>query len=375
MKKVLFITLDFPPYKGGVATFYKNVCDFLPAKDLFVIAPQTSDSDNFDESKKYRIYRKKMLSKNSFVWPKWAGLAKDVYDIVKKEKIEAILAGQILPIGTIAYIMKINKNIPYYIFCHGRDISMLSGRKKIVAKKVIRQAKGIFANSNFTKHLVENYKYPHSHIYTIYPCPEVLPNPSDLEMIKVKNKYNLHNKKILLTVGRIIERKGHDMAIKALPQVIKKHSNTVYVIAGEGPHKQALQVLARQYEVSNHVIFTGIIEDGEASCLYELCDIFVMPARQLANKDVEGFGIVYLEANLFGKPAIGGRSGGIPEAIVHEKTGILVDPMNIDEITRNILYLLDNPDKAHVLGIQGMDRVHSQFQWHNQVEKIKKIIY
>lgn len=375
MKKVLFITLDFPPYKGGVATFYKNVCDFLPAEHLYVIAPQTLESEKFDLSKKYRIYRKKMLSKNSLVWPKWAGLAKEVYDIVKKEKIEAIIAGQILPIGTIAYIMKINKNIPYYIFCHGRDVSMLSGRKKIIAKKVIREAKGIFVNSNFTKHVIEDYKYPHSHIYTIYPCPEILSNPSDLEMIKIKNEYDLHNKKILLTVGRIIERKGHDMVIKSLPEIIKKHSNTIYVIVGEGPYKQALQALTWQYKVNNHVIFTGMIGDSEAACLYELCDIFIMPARQLANKDVEGFGIVYLEANLFGKPVIGGKSGGIPEAIVDEKTGILVDPTSIHEITSNVLYLLNNPDKAHVLGIQGMDRVHSQFQWHDQVEKIKKIIY
>lgn len=375
MKNTLLITLEFPPQIGGISAYYSNICNHIPHKHLVVIAPAHHSSDEFDARQSYRIYRKKMVSENPYIWPKWLGLAKDVKDIVEKEKIQNILVGQILPIGTIAYLMKLRKNIPYFLFSHGMDVSMLSGRKKMLAKKIIKESKGVFVNSNFTKHLIEDLGYPHRHITTVYPCPQALPSPNDFEILKMRNSLELHNKKILLTVGRLVERKGHDKVIISLMHVLKKYKNLIYIIAGEGYYRKNLESLVKKYSLEENVIFLGKLSDSEISALYEMSDIFIMTARQLMNKDVEGFGTVYLEANSYGKPVIAGKSGGVGEAVINGKNGILVDPLSTHEISRAILELLDRPDYAHRLGFQGMDRVHSQFQWHNQAQKVIDSIF
>lgn len=370
MKKTLLITLEFPPSHGGIATYYKHLCDHLPSTSIVVLR-HTDVPSNIDILLPYKVYSQKLISNNPMVWPRWARAIKLVRDVVKKENIEVIVVGQILPLGTVAYCLKRLFNIPYYVFCHGMDIAGLSGRKKIVAKNIIHQAHGIFCNSNFTKHCVEKFQYPFNHIFTIYPCPQLFLSVSDTDIMKFKNTYHLHNRKILLSVGRLVPRKGFDKVIEALAGVSRKINNVCYVIVGEGDDKERLEHLVVKYNLQSYVVFTGGINSLELSAAYEACDAFIMPCRELPGGDVEGFGIVFLEANLFGKPVIAGRSGGVSEAVIPEVTGILVDPLNVSDITDAVLHLLTRPDIAHKLGIQGMDRVHSQFQWHTQADRFE----
>ena len=132
--------------------------------------------------------------------------------------------------------------------------------------------------------------------------------------------------------------------------------------------------LAKNLNIENNVIFIEKPMDKEISCLYFLCDAFIMVSRKLHNHDYEGFGIVYLEANAFSKPVIAGKSGGVTEAVQNQVNGILVDPENLKEISDAILHLLDNPHYAHILGMQGLDRLHHKFQWWEQAKKIENAI-
>lgn len=373
MKKSLLVTIEFPPQIGGVSSYYKNLCDHLPADDIVVLAQETP-KNYYDEKSQYKVYRKKLFWKNTMVWPKWLRAISCIHDIVKKEKIEVILAGQILPVGSLAYFYKLRSNIPYFIFCHGMDIAHLRGRKKLLARTFIRQAKGIITNSIFTKHLIEKFQYPHHHIIPIYPCPEILPQPPDLEIARIKNLYNLHNKRILLTVGRLVSRKGHALVLASLPEILKKFPNVVYIIVGDGPNKSYLKSLTEKYKLEDHVIFTGIIEKETVSAMYEMCEIFVMPSQSKPSGDVEGFGTVFLEANLFAKPVIAGKGGGVEEAVIHKKTGLIVNPENSEELKNACIRLLSDTHVASKLGTQGFYRVHSDFQWHKEAEKIIKML-
>lgn len=373
MKKTLLLTLEFPPDTGGVSAYYKNICEELPPQDLCVLAPEKEGCQMHDKEKLFTIYRREFYSK-TFFWPKWARLLRTVFPIIKKENVQNILVGNILPLGYIAYVAKMKYKIPYFIFTHGMDVAILHGRKKFFAKQIFQNASGVFTNTHFTKHIVESYGYSHEQIATVYPCPDFISHAPPMEIARLKKIYNFYNKKILLIVGRIVERKGHDMVIRSLPRILQKFPDTLFVIVGEGIYRKNLEQLVKDLQLGNHVLFTGKLSRIELSAMYELCDIFVMPARQLYDYDVEGFGIVYLEANYFGKPVIGGKSGGVSEAVLDGVTGLLVDPQNSKDFVIAVFTLLENTDFAHRLGYQGMDRVHSQFHWSRQAEKIKSAL-
>ena len=212
-------------------------------------------------------------------------------------------------------------------------------------------------------------------IIVVHPGPNLL--AEEVSKFKIKETiqaYNLKDKKILLTVGRLVERKGQDTVISALPEIIKKVPDLKYLIVGTGPYQKTLARLVDQNQLGNYVKFINPSSENDLAALYQLCDVFIMPSRQLPSGDVEGFGIVYLEANSFGKPVIGGRSGGVPEAVIDGQTGILVDPTNIDQIAQQTIRLLTNQALAQRLGLQGLERVAEEFDWQAQTEKIKQIL-
>jgi phosphatidylinositol alpha-1,6-mannosyltransferase len=189
----------------------------------------------------------------------------------------------------------------------------------------------------------------------------------------------LTGKKILLTVGNLVARKGHDMVLKALPEVIKHTRNIGYIITGKGPQYNHLQQLVRIHQLQQYVKFMPQITHHELHKLYRACDIFIMPTRTLKNKqgqptDVEGFGIVFVEANLYAKPVIGGDSGGVPEAIKNGFSGLTVNSEDSATIAKAIIKLLTDDPLAKRLGQQGRERALEKFDWHKESKKLIKIL-
>jgi len=172
----------------------------------------------------------------------------------------------------------------------------------------------------------------------------------------------LGNKKCIVTIGRLVERKGHDIVLKAMTQILQQIPDLHYLIVGSGPNEISLKKQVSNMGLEKYVTFTGRVPDDEIGAYYELCDIFVMISREIPEKgDLEGFGIVYLEANYFGKPVVAGRSGGVEDAVVHNKTGLLVDPTKSDEVANAIITLLSNSNFAKTLGNTGKTRVINEF--------------
>lgn len=391
IKKTLLVTLDFPPNLGGVATYYYNLCKNLPGDKIVVLAPEQPGDLQFDHQQNFGIVRKKLLNQFPQVMPKtfsgvlkiaasvkWFSLIRYFHQVSKNHGIELIAAGQVLPLGTLALLYQKQKKIPYIFFAHGLDITLPQRfmRKKRLLKKIIAQAKNIVANSHFTMDELIKLGADPKKIIVVYPCPNLSIHQaaSDWKVEELRKDLELAGKRVLLTVGRLVERKGHDQVIKALPEIINKFPNTVYIIAGSGSFQSNLQTLVNQNNLGNHVKFLGAVSQGDLAALYQLCEIFIMPSRQLANGDVEGFGIVYLEANLFGKPVIGGQSGGVPEAVLDGKTGLLVNPLSPTEIANAVARLLADPAYAERLGMQGLQRVTEEFDWRVQTEKLKQIL-
>lgn len=372
MKKTLLITLEFPPFIGGVANHLYNFCNNLDKDKIVVLANSNSEANEFDSKQQFKIIRKNFYSKLP-IWPKWLPLLKTIKQVIKENDIEYIIAGQILPVGTLAMLAK----LPYIVMTYAMDVTILhnSSRRKKIAKKVFSESKKVVTISNYTKNQLVKLGIAKEKIELIYPCPTIKNlNLDEDKIINIKNKYNPDNKKIILTTGRLVERKGQDMVIKSLKKVISQIPDVLYLIGGKGEYQEDLELLVKKNQLEKYVKFIGFADDDELPYLYNLCDVFIMASRKLADQDVEGFGIVFLEANLFEKPVIGGNSGGIPDAVEDNYSGVLVDPNNEDDIANSLIKLFTNKELAQKLGQQGKTRAMNEFRWDVQAKKLEKLL-
>ncbi len=376
MKKTLLIAIDFWPNIGGVANYYFNLCKQLGAQ-VVVLTTNLAKQKNIRKLKEdfdFKIIRKDLLL--NLIWPKWILMFWYVWRVVRQEKIETLWVGEILPTGIVVYLLTKFLKLPYIVSCHGMDILQANKikRRKKMAQKILKEAKLITVNSYYTRELVKKMGVADDKIKVIYPGVLVdnnhLTKNKDIKE-KFIRKYDLRDKKIILSVGRLVERKGFDKVIEAMPQVVTKVSKVVYLIAGVGGDELRLKNLSN--EVVESVVFLGKVSDKEKWVLMDLCDVFITPARK-NNEDIEGFGIVYLEANLMGKPVIAGNVGGAREAVIDNKTGLLVNPENINEISQAIIDLLNNQELADKLGKAGYQRVIDKFSWEKIGEDMKKVL-
>jgi phosphatidylinositol alpha-1,6-mannosyltransferase len=196
-------------------------------------------------------------------------------------------------------------------------------------------------------------------------------HPLDNQTIKKKLGYE--GKKIILTTARLIERKGIDTVIKALPLVIKEIPNVRYVIIGEGRFKGKLKQISQEIGMDKYINFVGKVPYSALNDYYNLSDIYVMPSKGTL-PDIEGFGIVFLEANACGKAVIGARTGGVPSAILDGETGLLIKERDPLELSKVIIRLLKNDELRNRLGRQGRKRVLESANWDVVARRIFELI-
>jgi phosphatidylinositol alpha-1,6-mannosyltransferase len=281
--KTLLITLDFLPNRGGVSNYYYNIFKNFPDNELVILTNVKGE-----ESK--NIIRKNL----NFGIFHFFNTLKEIKNIIKQEKIEHILVGNILPIGKFAYFIKKSLKINYCIFIHGLDIKLAQNKffKKFLTKKILDNAKTIFANSESTKSIIKT-KTP---IKIIYPgINENFNNINQEKKLKIIKKYNLDGKKIILTVGRVVKRKNHEFIIRAISELKNEFNNLIYLIVGTGNNLEYLKNLTKN---NKNIIFLGEINDDELPYFYSICDIFAMISRETKN-DTEGFGIKLRFIQLF----------------------------------------------------------------------------
>lgn len=371
MRKTLLVTSQFPPSIGGVETMLFNFAKRLDPAKLLVLANEQEGADAFDKKQRYRTVRTEFLYPSKWIWPRWLPLLKKTKQLVPSEKIEHILAGQVLPVGTAAMIAAQTFDISYSVYTYGLDIELPKHhpRHRRALKKVLDNAARIFTISDDTKRRIVELDIPEKKIIKITPgldLAEFLP-PTDWlarQAEQLRQRYDLRGKKVILTIGRLVARKGQDTVIRSLPAILEDEPLAHYVIAGGGEYEAALKALVQQLNLSGHVTFTGKFKDEEKAAWYNLCDVFAMVSRLEKETDIEGFGIVYLEANALGKPVVAGRSGGVEDAVVGNQTGLLVqDPSDPQETAQTILKILRDRELAQRLGQYGKKWVANNFDW------------
>src|SRR5512142_1705096 len=365
MKTIVLATLEYPPQTGGIATYLANVVACFPKGSVHVLAPEGGDTHATDMRSDAPIYRRPLLGK--WVRPRWLSALYWTDWLVRKERADMLVVSHLLPMGQVARLLKRHRGLPYAVIVHGMDVALAleaGGTKRAQARAVLEDAQLVVANSAYTAHLAESAGAKKERVMIVRPCPGfptyLTVPPGRLET--VRQYYALGGGFRLLSVGRLVSRKGFADAIEALALLRERGRDVSLAIVGDGPERGRLEDLAKTRGVADHVTFTGKVPDEDLPALYALCDAFVMAPRSVG-PDVEGFGIVYLEANLMAKPVIGSRAGGVPDAVIDGKTGLLVDPGDPDAIAKAVAALMDDPALWERLGRDGRARAIDEFTW------------
>lgn len=347
----------------------------MPADDVRVTAISVPDYITFDSQQSFVIDRLRVPSKWESFKKQLKFLAPFFYqNLLGKRDISLILCGQahysiLLP----AWAMSRQRNIPFGVFTYGLDLLYPQTTiYRSLFNHMLREANVVFADSSAAEQILFDLKVNKDRTEVIYPSVSNNIDRVNSELVEtIRDRYELGARKCILTVGRLVERKGHDMVLRALPEVLQAVPDAHYIIVGKGDYEPRLRALVKDLGIQSHVTFTGYADDEEVAAYYVLCDVFAMISREIPEKgDIEGFGIVYLEANVMGKPVVAGNSGGVPEAVIDGETGYLVDPANVREVSQAIIRLLRDPELARRLGKQGQDRALNEFSSQAAAKKV-----
>ncbi|MFC1702921.1 glycosyltransferase family 4 protein [Patescibacteria group bacterium] len=365
MKSVLLITLEYPPQIGGIAEYLANLVEYLPTDKVNVLAQDVGDTHESDMASSAPVYRKRLLSGR--IRPRWLPSIWWADWVYRRERPTMTVVSHILPIGRVARFLKWRRRMPYVVIVHGMDVALaLSGGrcKRRLARRILQDATLVVANSSYTARFVESADVPKERIMILPPSPSF---PMDITVTEearaaIVGKHALRDTFSILSVGRLVARKGFADAIRAVAKLKEEGTDIRYVIVGDGPEREALGEVAKEECVEDRVVFAGIVPREELPAYYAATNAFVMASKSMG-ADIEGFGTVYLEANLLKKPVIGARAGGVPDAIAHEVSGLLVDPSDVGQLADAIRRLKDDPKLAARLGEQGRERVQKEFGW------------
>lgn len=376
--KMLFLTDKFPPSEGGSRIYYYNLCKNYPPENVVVLTKKVEGYQEFDRKQAFKIIRKGKPLPN---W-KYSQLPRGILPLlwsiylIIKERIDVIHCGDFFPGAAIGLILKkiMGKPFVYYVHEKGRIWYSQYRFQPKFRKIILRNADRIVAACSYAEQGVkEDLDENKEKVFKITPGvdfekfkPDPMPNKTwqDLDLI---------NRKVILTIGRLVERKGQDTVIRAMPIILREVPDAVYLVAGRGPHELVLRRLVEELNVQNNVRFLGFVRNQELPKLYGVCDLFVMINRETAQDAHEGFGMVFTEASASGKPVIGGKSGGTGDSIVDGFTGYRVDPYNVDEVAACIIKVLKDPELARTLGRNGREWVVKNCDWREKAKQLEAV--
>jgi phosphatidyl-myo-inositol dimannoside synthase len=381
--KILMLTDSFLPHAGGSREYYYNLYRRLPEFDNVQVTiatkkvPGWKEFDRKVSSDSFRIVRwlKPLSTWRLIELPKGLGPFLQAAWHIYKESPAFLHVGDLYPQGVSGLLLKKLTGIPYVAYCHGEDIA-LTDRYKYqphMRDMVYRGADAIVANAEFARANLIRIGIPENRIVKINPGVDLerfSPRPARKDLLQ---KWNLEGKKVVLTVARLISRKGHDLVLRAIARLVREIPQAVYLIVGQGPEEQNLRKLATELGIADSVRFAGRIPEELLPDCYSLCDVFAMVNREEVNGDLEGFGMVFLEASATGIPVIGGRSGGTADAIEEGVTGFRVAAGQPEELTTTLRNLLKDADLRRRLGDAGRKRVEREFQWRDRARKLYEI--
>ena len=370
------MTNDFPPRPGGIQSYLHALATRLPANDLVVYAPSweasTGSHPEFDAAQPFEVIR----HPSTLMLPT-PDVLRRAADILRAERCEAVWFGAAAPLALLSPFLRKAGAERVIASTHGHEVgwSMVPGARQSlraigsdvdVVTFVSRYTRSRFAAAFGPMAALE-------HLPSGVDTSVFAPNPVARQSLRTR--YGLGDRPVVVCISRLVPRKGQDVLIRALPAIRAQVPDAALLIVGGGPYRGQLSSLASSVGVSSHVVFTGSVPWSELPAHYNAGDVFAMPCRTRGRGlDVEGLGIVYLEASATGLPVVAGDSGGAPETVLDHETGMIVDGRDVSEVAETLVELLADPLKAAELGVRGREFVSSEWRWEDLAARLASLI-
>jgi phosphatidyl-myo-inositol dimannoside synthase len=374
--RILLATPTYSPFVSGSARLLQDIVEHLRANGhhveiLTVNYAALGDTKEFDLSQSYRIHRVSS-------WPIKGGsslaMTFRMAMLCAGRKFDMVLCGFGYPTPILAYLASAITRVPFAVHALGEDlIAARHGPVRRALSFALRKACAVICISRFTANEAELLGVPRNRILTISPGIDPTPyfNVSIEDVVALRTRFGLFGKKIILTLARLDVRKGHDMVMRSLPAIVASVPDAHYLVVGKGDPTR-LFAIASELGVRDRLTVIDYVPTEDLPALFALCDVCVMVSRSdPVTQEVEGFGIVYLEAAACGKPTVAGNQGGCPEAVADQETGILVDCTDVPAIERAVIRLLSNEAESRRMGLAGRERVSREFQKSDQLKRIE----
>jgi phosphatidyl-myo-inositol dimannoside synthase len=370
--RTLLVTNDFPPRSGGIQSYLHALATRLPADDLVVYAPAWEGAAEFDAAQPFPVVR----HPTGLMLPT-PGVARRAKEILRAEACDTVWFGAAAPLALLGPAMRKAGARRVIASTHGHEVgwSMLPG-----AWHALRR---IGATADVVTFVSKYTRSRFAPAFGRMAALEYLPSGVDTDVFRpdfharkdIRTRYGLGDRPTVVCVSRLWPRKGHDMLIRALPAIRDRVPEAALLIVGGGPYEDRLRSLASQLDLTPHVTFAGRVPDEELPAHYVAGDVFAMPCRTHGRGlDVEGLGIVYLEASAAGLPVVAGNSGGAPETVRDGVTGNVVDGRDLAAIVKSVGDLLADPTMATEMGEAGRRWVSRHWRWEDMAGRLTHLL-
>ena len=366
IEKILCITNDFGPRAGGIETFVMGLIERAPKGSIIVYTSAQGDTTSYDQGW-LRDFGVEVIRDSSKILLPSPWVARRVKKVIARYSIKQVFFGAAAPLGVMARGLRKKGVVNIVALTHGHEVWWaklwpFSSAISFIARNVDH----LTYLGEFTKNEISKALSPKEKMKLIKIAPGIntdhfAPIPSSAQLRK---DLGLADKKVIVSVGRLVHRKGQDILIQSMPEVLAKHPTAHILMVGEGPYRKELTKMVSELNLIDAVTFIGRIQYKELPRYICAGDIFVMPSRsRLAGLEVEGLGIVYLEASSCGLPVIAGRSGGAPDAVEEGVSGFSVDGTSAPEVSKAIIKMFDDPVKAKEMGQAGRRWIIEKWRW------------
>jgi len=365
-KKILLVTNDFGPRTGGIETFVIGLLERISGHEVIVFTSQQGDTKDYDNNWLEKFGVTVVRDKSKILLPTMR-VTNAAKALVKDKKIEVVVFGAAAPLGLMAQSLRKSGVKKIIALTHGHEVWWAKifpfsfAMKKIGSSVDHLTFLGDFTRSAITKALDEKSANAMVKIAPGIDTTHFIPRSDGVE---IRSQLGLAEKKIIISVGRLVHRKGQDKLIEALPDVLQKIPHAHLLLVGEGPYRKHLEKLVQKFSLSKNVTFVGPILYDKLPIYLSAADLFAMPSRsRFFGLEVEGLGIVYLEASACGIPVVAGKSGGAPDAVLEGVTGVCVDGTDVSEIAMAVTDILGDAKRASYMGAAGRNWIVDNWRW------------
>ena len=377
LSKTLCITNDFGPRAGGIETFVVGLIQRMPQNSVIVYTASQAGAAAFDAMWQ-RDYGVEVIRDSSKVLLPSFRVGRNVRKLVQDRNIKSVFFGAAAPLALLAPGLRAAGVRRIVALTHGHEVWWSRLWPFTIAIARIGRAVdaltylGEFTGGEISKALDSNSA---AKLVRIAPGIDTEHFTSRSDAKELRESLGLGSKKVIVSVGRLVHRKGQDVLIESMPEIIKTIDDVHLLLIGEGPYKQELEKRIKNLGLANRVTFVGRVQYADLPRYICVGDVFAMPSRsRLAGLEVEGLGIVYLEASACGLPVIGGISGGAPDAVLQGETGFSVDGRSAHEVAEAIVRVLADKELAQRLGARGRQWIIEQWQWRVWSERFNQLL-